>query len=222
MSILSILVNLILGVIVSLLTIFNSIPTYQMPILCKYVVSYKAVKYQSFVRYVGELFKDVAVENLGAACELIASSTPLMQSVFLKRGDLEERYLLKGIKALSKLSTQKDIDAKIDFKLLEKLQPIGRLRAMKQLLGMYDGYFKVMQFYKKRYSMDNFYTNRAKERYEQNGKHELPFKEIPTRDEIGRFLFPCLVKYNEQVTQLMEKYDEMIERTKQTKEPVVG
>ena len=190
--------------------VFEQDPTYQIPVINKLVTTYKQSKYQYHTRTVAELFKVVSAENLTAVCDIIATSTPLMQTAFLLRGDLDERYILKGVKALSKLSTQKDIEAKIDFKLLEKLGPIGRLNAMQNLLGMLDGYYKLFLYYKKRYGVDEYYTHRAKNNYMQYGKHNLPFKEIPTCEDMARFLFPCSIKYNDRVTLMMERYNDLI------------
>ena len=190
--------------------IFGEDKSIQIPIITKLVNLYGSTKNSYLVNAVGILFKDVHIDNLDTSCKIISTSTPLMKSVFLKRDDIKERYVLKGLKSLSKLTTQKDVNTKIDFKMLAKLGPSSRLKAMQQLLGMFDRYYQNMMYYKTRYPNDEYYRKRYEASFEQFGKQEIPFTTIPTKEEVAAFLFPCSIKYNDKVSELISKYEALL------------
>lgn len=193
-------------------SVFNSDVSVRVNIFNKLTKAYRNYKNARLVKLISDLFSVADVENIEEYCKVIASSTPLVKSIFLKRGDIPEKYVLMGIKSLAKLSTQKNIDVKVDFNLLSKLGPRGRLQAMQQLLGMFDTYYHKMMYYKK--NNNDYYYNVYKGYYDNYGVKldNLPFKEIPSREDVEKFLFPCSIKFNTQVSQMMEKYDEILKR----------
>jgi hypothetical protein len=203
-----------------IVAVFERDLTYQVPILMRLLEDYKRNKRHSAVRKVSSLFMAVNAVNLDAACKVLAKGSPMFQALYLKRKDLSARYVLRGIKALSKLTTQKDIEVEVDFTLLGKLGPVGRLQAMQQLLGMYDGYYRYYQSRQRIYG-ESYYTNHAKQLYEEYGRHRLPFKVMPTREEVELFLFPCSIRYNERVIKLMEKWDDLVRRVEANKQSEV-
>ena len=197
--------------------IFSSSVARRIEILEKLIKMYKTHQFGKPIDVMSKLFVLADIENIEKYCEVIAKGTPLIQSVFLKRGDLPEKYVLKGVKALSKLSSQKSFDNKIDFNILAKLGPSGRLKAMQQLLGLFDRYYQKMIYYKN-VRPDDYYYNRYKSYYESFGKRSMPFKQVPTKEEMEKFLFPCSIKYNDKVSQLMEKYEELLKTIAEEKD----
>jgi len=155
-----------------------------MPVLEKLIKLYKKKKSKSRIEDIYDMFQNIDVQNLSKACELMAKSTPAVTAGLLNREDVPEKYIIKGLKALSKLSKQRDIKVKIDFKTLEHLGPKSRLDAMKQLMGIMNSWYRLKQT-------------------------ELPFKENPTKESIEKFLFPCSFKYNEEVSKLLKRFDEI-------------
>ena len=129
------------------------------------------------------MFQKVNDDNLDEACELLANSTPAIIACILNRDGISEKYVVMGLKALSKLTKQRNIMVKLDFNALEHLSPKGRLEAMRHLMGII-----------------NKWGSRPK---------ELPFKTMPTKYDIERILFPCSMKYNEEVTNLLKRFDEI-------------
>ena len=107
----------------------------------------------------------------------------------LARNDLPEEYVIMGLKSISKLSRQRNVALEIDLDALKNLGPKSRLEAMKQLLGLVYSY------------------NRIK-------PTKLPFKNTPNREDIEKFLFPCVLKYNEEVSLIIKRYEELVANTK--------
>lgn len=154
---------------------------YGLKALQKFTQIYKKHRSNTNIEIIEMLFTNIPKEDLLKACEIVSKSTPAVSSVLLSRNDIGEEYIVKGLKAISKLSKQKNIDIKIDFDMLERLGPRARLDAMKQLVGLCSG--------------------------KKIG--ELPFKKVPDEDEVKKFLFPCAMKYNEEVKQLVDKFNEL-------------
>lgn len=144
---------------------------------------YKSRRTKRNILTIESLFRQLSDEHLEKACEVVSKSTPAIAVCLLSREDIDEKYTLKGLKALSKLSRQRSVSVKIDFDMLKHLGPKARLDAMKQLLGMIDKY--------------------------AGNEDRLPFTNIPNREEVETFLFPCSLKYNEQVVELIEKFDQL-------------
>jgi hypothetical protein len=182
-------------------------------ILKKLVNMYNGHKSQRSVKIIENFFKLINKDYLDEACAVISEATPAVAASLLTRGDVKDEYMLGGLKAISKLSRQRNIDVKIDIKLLENLGPKSRLDAMYQLLGMLDAYVKYQtQMEASRKNNPNSYTGYSY--YEQKLKarskeYTLPFKEIPSKEEIEKFLFPCALKYNSEVSELVERYDKL-------------
>jgi hypothetical protein len=153
-------------------------------ILKKLIKLYRKKKSRNIVEDIYNIFQKVDAENLPEACELIVKSTPAVVVLLLNKENIPEKYIIEGLKALSKLNKQRNIKTKIDFKTLEHLGPKSRLDAMKQLMGIMSNWYRLKQT-------------------------ELPFKEIPTKESIEKFLFPCSFKYNEEVSKLLKRFDEM-------------
>lgn len=133
---------------------------------------------------------------------------------------MPEKYVPKALKALGKLTGQRKIDAKIDFSTLQQLGPRERLNTMQQLLGTFDGCYRLMLYYKKNAgnNTNDYYYRQYKERYERSGiNNGLPFKELPSKEEIEQFLFPCSLKFNKEVSDLMARYNELIALVNQSK-----
>ena len=44
-------------------------------------------------------------------------------------------------------------------------------------------------------------------KYYSFNKDEIPFRVIPTTDEVRKLLFPCSIKHNEEVAAIVAKYE---------------
>lgn len=159
-------------------------PELNLKIFTKMVKTYKKNKSEAKVKQITNLFSQIGQDHLDEACEVLSKATPSVAACLLTRSDVGDDYILAGLKALSKLSKQRNVDVKIDFEMLGKLGPKARLDAMKQLLGL----------------MKKWYHNK---------KTELPFSSVPTREEVSNFLFPCSLKYNKEVNDVMIRFDEI-------------
>lgn len=148
--------------------------------LKRFVDIYRANRSNDNLTIIESLFKNIGSDKLGEACDVIAKSTPAIACILLCREQVSDDYTIKGLKAMSKLSKQRSVEVKIDFDMLKHLGPRGRLDAMKQLLGMMNKW--------------------------GSKKRELPFKSLPTREEVEFFLFPCSIKYNEEVVELVNHF----------------
>lgn len=176
----------------------------------------KKKKSRQVIKLIENIFANVSSDNLEEACKIISKATPAVKAGLLRRKDIPEKYTIGGLRALSKLSQQKEFDIEIDFNTLAHLGPKGRLDAMKQLMGMFDRHYKYMKKYQNNTGSyySNYYYNRAVRNYNQSKtKYKSPFKTEPTRDEVAKFLFPCCLKYNDEVVTLMERYDEIVNQT---------
>lgn len=179
-------------------------------ILQKLLSMYKKKKSSTIINRIEKIFKDVDPPRINEACIILEKATPAVSVIFLKRQDIDEKYTLKGVKALSKLSRQRNLDIKIDLEMLSNLGPKARLDAMKQLLGMFDKYYQfvakheVPKYHSYRYE---YMKNKLKEKLKN---YQMPFTEIPKREDIEKFLFPCSLKYNEEVVLLIKRFDELL------------
>lgn len=153
-------------------------------ILKKLVKSYKENKSYENIQNINDLFNKIEAKNLDEACAVLSEATPGVAVCLLSRSDISDDYMLQGLKSLSKLSKQRTINIKLDFNMLGKLGPKARLDAMKQLLGLFS------KWYAKKTSV-------------------LPFKTMPNKEEVANFLFPCSVKYNKEVSDVLQKFDEI-------------
>ena len=153
-------------------------------VLERLIVTYKTNKTQEKINDIFDMFNNIGDKDLAKACELISKSTPAIAASLLNRERVPDKYVIKGLKALSKLTKQRDIKVKIDFNSLEHLGPKSRLDVMKQLLGIINKWNKKTI--------------------------ELPFKKVPTKEDVEKFLFPCSMKYNEEVTDLLKRFDEIL------------
>jgi len=177
--------------------------------LNKIVNIYKKNRSIDHVKTIEKIFANTTGEYISGACEIVSKATPAVAACLLSRDDIADAYTLKGLKALSKLSKQRKIDIKVEFGMLKNLGPKSRLDAMKQLLGMLDKYYlynKRLEKNKSSHSYGYSYRNRNLKEV----KYSNPFKTIPTRSEVETFLFPCSLKYNEQVVDLVKKFDDLI------------
>jgi len=174
-------------------------------ILEKLTKIYKKRKSKQNIHLIETIFVSLDKDFINDASKILASSTPAVAASLLRRSDIDEKHTLKGLKALSKLSKQRDVEIKIDFDMLQHLGPKGRLDAMKQLMGMFDKYYKWQQQYN---TQDNRYYYRRRKPKER--KYDLPFKEVPSKDDVEKFLFPCSLKYNDEVVAMMERYNELV------------
>lgn len=152
-------------------------------VLSKSVEVYKYNRRESVLRGISNVFKSICSSKLDEASDILSKSTSSVASILLSRDDVSEKYMLCGLKAVSKLSRQKNFSIKIDFSMLEKLGPKSRMDAMKQLLGI-AGFYRT--------------------------KHiDLPFKSTPSIDDVKTFLFPCSIKYNTEVIDLVDRFSEL-------------
>ena len=177
----------------------------------------KKRKKAEFIHEIERIFDGLAKDNLKSGCDLLFKATPALSATLLRRNDIEEKYTIKGLKSISKLSKQRNLNIKIDFNMLSNLGPKGRLDAMKQLLGMFDGYYKYKvkqeEYYKNnpnahRYSYGSWREEQLKRKSKSFG---LPFTEIPKKEDVESFLFPCSIKYNDQVIAMMARFNELVE-----------
>lgn len=157
---------------------------YYIRVLEKLIKSYKIQKSRERADYINSVFMNAGKEHLQTACELLEKSTPAVTVCLLNRKDIPDEFIIKGLKALSKLSKQRNINIKVDFQSLEQLGPKMRLDAMKHLMGIMD-------------------------KWNRSSQASLPFKTTPTRAMVEEFLFPCSFKYNDQVAELLKRYDEI-------------
>lgn len=192
-------------------------------ILARVLSEYKKRKSGYILESVGNIFARIRDEDLDEACELLVNSTPAVSACLLKRDNIPAKYMPKALKSLGKLTRQKKIGVKIDFESLQGLGPRERLNVMQQLLGTYDRYYKLMSYYKAAGQNNSYYYNRYEEYYKKYGvQNEFPFKEIPNKDDVERFLFPCSLKYNKEVNEIMARYNELIASVGQIKEESDG
>jgi len=158
-------------------------------ILEKLVRMYKKKKSSEIVNVMERIFVGMVSDRIDEACAIVSKSTPAVIASLLKRNDISEKYTLKGLKALSKLSKQRELNIQIDFDTLKHLGPKARLDAMKQLMGMFDKYYQFKQTVKpSNYSYGyNYKERRLKSKAKE---YSLPFKTVPKKEDIERFLFP--------------------------------
>lgn len=159
------------------------------PVSQKLIKIYTTRKSRRNLKRIEDFFVRVGTSHLGKICEQMDSSTPTIKACLLGRDDIDEKYTISGLKAIAKLTTQKKVKTKINFSMLKRLGPRSRLDAMKHLVGLLYWYYDS-----------------------RKDTHQLPFTTIPTREEIAEFLFPCSIKYNSEVSKLMERYDELINK----------
>ena len=182
-------------------------------ILERMVERYKKRKLITNYDVLKDVFRGLKSEDVEKGCELLSGSTPAVIACLLEREDLPEKYLVKALRSLGKLSGQKKIAVKFDFSKLEHLGPHARLNAMQQLFGMYDKYYKRMERNK---DSNGYYYSSSKDSYEKYGvQKDMPFKEVPSQEEVEKFLFPCCIKYNEEVINLVARYKRLIARISQ-------
>lgn len=162
--------------------IVRNIPTTHkeiVTILSRFVDIYKSKRTQANLETIESIFSNIPSEKLKEACEVVKKATPAIASILLTR-EVEDEYTLAGLKAVSKLSKQKNINIKIDFDMLKHLGPRARLDAMKQLTGIMSKWGRTHK--------------------------NLPFKSIPEKKDVELFLFPCSIKYNQEVIELVEHF----------------
>lgn len=157
------------------------------PALGRLTGIYKSRRSSENLKAVETLFQNISSEYLEDACKTLAKSTPAISVYLLSRDDVDEKYTLKGLRSLSKLSKQRSVKSKVDFKMLGHLGPKARIDAMRQLLGMLSSYNKQ--------------------------KDNNPFTDIPNHEEVEAFLFPCSLKYNDQVVELIKEFDNLVNNT---------
>lgn len=90
-------------------------------LLSKFIDSYKSNSHR--LKGIEKVFLNIKSEEVKQACLLLSKSTAAVQSVLLLRTDIEEEFILKGLKALSKLSSNKTVKTKIKMELLKRLGP---------------------------------------------------------------------------------------------------
>jgi len=159
----------------------------QLKVLEKLVSMYGERKSKYRVNNVEAIFKALEKDYVVDGCKLLTKSSPALSACLLSRQDIQEEYVILGLKSLSKLSRQRK-PMEVDFFALKSLGPRSRLDAMKQLLGLTQLYGVYLEV--------------------------LPFKVIPTKEEIEEFLFPCSIKYNDEVSSVMKRYEELVKKPK--------
>ena len=182
-------------------------------LLTKMLSEYKNSKTQKNIKIINKIFSECPKEEIIASADIINNSTNAVRALLLTRAEmLPESYVIAGLKAMSNLTRQRAIDFKIKFSSLECLGPRGRLDAMKQLLGALDEYFIFMQNDYDPNSQYSWWQDRKKYKLKRKSKaFNIPFETMPTREEVEKFLFPCALKYNDEVVLVMKRYDEITE-----------
>ena len=158
---------------------------YYLPVLEKLISIYKSKKTKHRIKHINKIFINTDKKWLHQACEILSNASGAITVCLLNRDDIADKFIIKGLRALSKLSKQRDINIKINFQNLEQLSPKMRMDAMTQLMGVISN-------------------------WNRSARTELPFKIVPTRDDLEQFLFPCSLKYNDKVSILLKRYDEII------------
>ena len=195
------------SITLSEMAISNKCNITRLDILNKLIDICKNSRTYNLSKYIGKLFCGLSIEELEDGCKILSRSTPSVTVYFLSRSDIQEKYLLIGLKSLSKLSKQRDINFKIDFDALKNLGPKSRLEAAKQLMGMCSYSYKRI----KRYG-GNYYSFKRDIEYDNKYKENIPFKRIPTKEEFEKFLFPCSIKYNSDVVELIDRFKKFSEQ----------
>lgn len=184
-------------------------------VLNKLVRMYKKKKSFQNVKIMEKVFLNFESGRINEACEVISKSTPAVVASLLKRTDISDKFTIKGLKALSKLSKQRDVNIQIDFDMLKHLGPKGRLDAMKQLMGMFDKYYQFVQNNKNNANRGYGYTWKERRLKRDAKEYSLPFKEMPKREDVERFLFPCCIKYNDEVVAMVSRFSELNQKEKE-------
>lgn len=185
-------------------------------VLTKLTRMYKKKKSAQNIKIMEKIFVGFDKDRIDEACALLAKSTPAVAATLLCRNDIPDKYTITGLRSISKLSKQRNIDIQIDFDMLKHLGPKGRLDAMKQLMGMFDKYYQFKRDQAARmknnpnYNNYSYSYNKERKLKSKAGTFNLPFKEVPKREDIERFLFPCSLKYNDEVVSMIERFDELI------------
>jgi hypothetical protein len=180
-------------------------------ILQKLLSIYKKKKSSIIIQKIEKIFKGMDSSRINEACAVLEKSTPAVSVAFLGRQDINEKYTLIGIKSLSKLSRQRNLDVKIDLEMLGNLGPKARLDAMKQLLGMFDKYYQfVVKNDSPKYHNSYRYEYMKKKLKSKYKDYQMPFTKMPNREDIEKFLFPCSLKYNKEVVLLIKRFEELL------------
>lgn len=191
-------------------------------VLAKLIEVYNGSRSKKNLGYIQEIYQRISDDNVAAACAIISSASSAVQPILLAREDIDDEYVISGLKALSKLSRQRKMDINIELKSLSRLGPKARLGVMKQLFGMHSQYYKFKK--KQKENPNSYYWNNSwrerKIRRKSVVVDNLPFKNIPNRQDIEEFLFPCVMLYHEDVAAVLERFDELVIKEKKDGESV--
>lgn len=143
----------------------------------KAIECYKKKKSYDNLDVVGDTFRRVSSELLPKACEIVSVSTPAITACLLSRNDIAEDFTLNGLRSISKLKARHSVQKTIKLDVLKNLGPRGRLDAIKHLT------------------------------YEMLNNNFVLLDPMPTKEELQAFLFPCVLKYNDEVVRAIQEYE---------------
>lgn len=180
----------------------------KLKVLSKLIEIYKEYKSRKNMNLIEKIFNGFDEENVEGACKILANSSSSVASLLLQRSDIPNEFIIKGLRALSKVSQPREIKGKFDLENLKYLGPKARLKVMKHLMGINCPYYQFKKERKEnpndRYYLSADRTHRLQRRAL---RVSFPFKEIPKREDLELFLFPCTMHYNEDVIEILERFD---------------
>jgi len=138
---------------------------------------YKTKKSYENLAIVGETFRKITPTLLQKACAVLSTSTPAITACLLSRNDIAEDFTLNGLRSLSKLKARHSVQKTIKLEIFKNLGPRGRLDAISHLT------------------------------YEMLNNNFVLLDPMPTKDELQVFLFPCVLKYNDEVVRVIQEYE---------------
>jgi hypothetical protein len=151
----------------------------------------KRIKHYSIQRIIKCAFLALRTEDVDAGCVIVSKLTPATQTIMLLRTDINEVHLLKGLKAMSKLSRSRKVNAVLKLEMFKRISPKSRLQVIKHVMG-----------YSSRY---RYWT----------GRNIAQFDVMPTKEQLAELLFSCSMKYTSQVTEVLSHYDSYLALIKQ-------
>ena len=180
-------------------------------IIDKLLIIYKRRKSWSAVECIEIAFREAPAESVEVLCKALSNSPPSVKVCVLCRNDITPEYIMVGIKALSKLTTQRDVVVKLEFGLLHRLGPRDRLLAIRQLFGMLGSTYRNWMWLKNSGYVESYRRQAFKEKYDRFvAEYVSPFVTNPTKDEFGELVFACSIKKSEEVSEILNRYDELI------------
>ena len=107
--------------------------TYGLNLLNNVLISYNSKKSYDKLSFIKGLFINMNKRDLNEACKLIENKQPAVRACLLYR-KVSPKHTIIGLKALSKLTSRREVALEIDFSLLKELNPEARLLVLDHLI----------------------------------------------------------------------------------------